>query len=109
MPADHASASGRESPPRLPRLRRRGRTVIYLSVLFPGGRCAKFLAIRRISFPGPVVCLFALGCLLLLPRLLAQPCSIDLSFDPGLNPGADIYALAMQTNGQILIGGSFTS
>ena len=41
--------------------------------------------------------------------LFAQPCSLDSTFDAGLNPGAVIYIVTVQTNGQILIGGSFES
>lgn len=35
--------------------------------------------------------------------------SLDTSFDPGAGPGADILALALQPDGRIIIGGSFTS
>jgi uncharacterized delta-60 repeat protein len=35
--------------------------------------------------------------------------SLDLSFDPGTGANGDIYAVAVQTNGQVLIGGSFTA
>src|SRR6478672_10793925 len=35
--------------------------------------------------------------------------SLDLSFHPAINSGADIYAVTLQTNGQILVGGSFTT
>lgn len=34
---------------------------------------------------------------------------LDLSFYPGTGPNATVYALALQTNGQVLIGGSFTN
>jgi uncharacterized delta-60 repeat protein len=48
--------------------------------------------------------------LLVLPaRLLAQAGSVDSSFNPALNSGAQVYAVTVQTNGQILIGGTFTS
>jgi len=39
----------------------------------------------------------------------SQPCSLDLSFNPTLNTGAVVYAVALQPNGQILIGGAFNS
>ena len=43
-------------------------------------------------------------------RSHAQPAgSLDLNFHPAINVGTDIYAVTLQTNGQILIGGSFTS
>jgi uncharacterized delta-60 repeat protein len=42
-------------------------------------------------------------------RSMGQPASLDSSFNPLLNPGAQVYAVAVQTNGQILIGGIFTS
>jgi uncharacterized delta-60 repeat protein len=42
-------------------------------------------------------------------RLLSQAGSLDASFHPALNAGADVYAVALQTNGQILIGGAFSS
>src|SRR5205085_6408202 len=41
--------------------------------------------------------------------LQSQPCSLDLSFDPGLNSSANVYVMALQTNGQILLGGAFNS
>lgn len=44
-----------------------------------------------------------------LQRSYSRPCSLDLNFNPALNPGAAVYVVALQTNGQILIGGSFTS
>jgi len=78
-------------------------------VLFPAGRCAKFVVVTLFSLPPRVLCYLALTCVLLVPRVVAQPCSVDLNFNPSLNQGADIYAVAMQTNGQILIGGAFTS
>lgn len=34
---------------------------------------------------------------------------LDLSFDPGAGANGIVYALALQTNGQVLIGGAFTS
>ena len=39
--------------------------------------------------------------------LRSQPGSLDLSFNPNLNDGAAVYALALQPDGKILIGGSF--
>src|SRR5438874_7577431 len=47
--------------------------------------------------------------LALIGKLPAQPCSLDSSFNPALNPGAQVYVVTFQTNGQILIGGSFSS
>ena len=41
--------------------------------------------------------------------LLAQPGSIDASFTPQLNAGAQIYVVAIQPDGQILVGGQFDS
>src|SRR5207247_20580 len=40
---------------------------------------------------------------------IGQPASLDLSFNPALNAGAQVYAMAVQTNGQILVGGIFNS
>ena len=39
---------------------------------------------------------------------LNQDGSVDSSFDPVVGPNADIYSIAVQTNGQIVIGGAFT-
>jgi uncharacterized delta-60 repeat protein len=39
----------------------------------------------------------------------ALPGSLDASFVPALNSNAVVYAIALQTNGQIIIGGTFTS
>ena len=35
--------------------------------------------------------------------------SLDAGFDPGLGPNDSVYTVAVQTNGQILIGGAFTN
>jgi uncharacterized delta-60 repeat protein len=40
-------------------------------------------------------------------RVHAQPCSLDPDFNPALNFGSPVYAVALQPDGQILIGGSF--
>ena len=40
---------------------------------------------------------------------LAQPCSLDSSFNPDLDSSAAVYVITFQPNGQILIGGSFSS
>ena len=42
-------------------------------------------------------------------RSNAGPCTVDTGFNPPLNVGAQVYAVALQTNGQILIGGQFSS
>lgn len=34
--------------------------------------------------------------------------SLDLSFDPGLGADGDVYAVALQPDGKVLIGGAFT-
>src|SRR5262245_57970333 len=47
--------------------------------------------------------------LALASRSNSQPAALDTSFNPALNTGAQVYAIALQTNGQILIGGLFTS
>jgi len=39
----------------------------------------------------------------------AQPGTLETTFNSLLNVGAQVYAVALQTNGQIIIGGSFTS
>lgn len=33
---------------------------------------------------------------------------LDTSFDPGVGPNSAVYALAVQTNGQVVLGGAFT-
>ena len=43
------------------------------------------------------------------PQSNSQPAALDSSFAPALNAGAQVYALAVQTNGQILVGGIFNS
>ena len=35
--------------------------------------------------------------------------SVDMGFDPGMGANSDIYTIALQPDGKILIGGSFTS
>ena len=53
-----------------------------------------------------------LGCILASTLLLrAQPGSLDMTFNPGSGAGGSIpqiYCIAVQTNGQIIIGGYFT-
>jgi len=39
----------------------------------------------------------------------AQAGSLDSAFVPALEPGADVYALALQPDGKILVGGSFVA
>jgi len=41
----------------------------------------------------------------------AQSGALDLSFDPGsgIDPGDSVYSIAVHTNGQVLIAGSFTT
>ncbi|HEY2953204.1 MAG TPA: delta-60 repeat domain-containing protein, partial [Verrucomicrobiae bacterium] len=34
--------------------------------------------------------------------------SLDLSFDPGLGANGDVYAVALQPDGKVVIGGAFT-
>lgn len=44
--------------------------------------------------------------------LRAQPGSLDITFNPGSGAGGSIpriYCIALQTNGQIIIGGDFTT
>jgi len=43
------------------------------------------------------------------PRSNSQPAALDPGFNPMLNSGAQVYAVAVQTNAQIIIGGLFTS
>src|SRR5437773_2263913 len=57
-----------------------------------------------------LVCGLALFSLLrFASQLSAQPCALDPTFNPPLNPGAQVYVVLLQTNGQILIAGSFAS
>ncbi len=51
-----------------------------------------------------------LGCLLASTfRARSQPLSLDTSFNPLMNTGAVVYVVAVQPNGKILIGGTFSS
>lgn len=47
--------------------------------------------------------------LTVVPESNCQPAALDAGFNPALNPGAQVYAVALQTNGQVLIGGLFTA
>jgi uncharacterized delta-60 repeat protein len=48
--------------------------------------------------------------LFLLPQYLcAQSGALDATFDPGIGVDLSVYSIAIQTNGQILIAGDFTS
>lgn len=42
-------------------------------------------------------------------RAFAQPCALDPAFNSSLTPETIVYAVATQTNGQVLIGGVFQS
>jgi uncharacterized delta-60 repeat protein len=60
--------------------------------------------------PGLFFARWTLALLLFLPLgLRSQPGSLDLSFAPVLSPGALVYAIHLQPDGKILIGGSFES
>lgn len=48
-----------------------------------------------------------LGVLLLPVPLFCQPGALDPAFAPQLSPGAVVYAVALQADGKILIGGDF--
>ncbi len=52
---------------------------------------------------------YSLSLLGLATRCLAQPCSLDPSFNPAFDSGSAVYGLALQTNGQIVVGGAFSS
>ena len=41
--------------------------------------------------------------------LHAQPGSLDMTFNPGTGANASVACMALETNGQIVIGGNFTS
>ena len=43
------------------------------------------------------------------PLLRAQPGSLDMTFNPGSGANGQVYCMAIQTNGQIVIGGFFTA
>jgi uncharacterized delta-60 repeat protein len=51
------------------------------------------------------------GCYFLASTLLSrgQPGSLDITFNPGSGVGAYLGCIALQTNGQILVGGSFNT
>ena len=40
---------------------------------------------------------------------LAQTGSLDATFNPGSGPNGTVTCMALETNGQIVIGGNFTS
>jgi uncharacterized delta-60 repeat protein len=63
--------------------------------------CRRGLA-PRFRFALPLVAVLALS---QMPRTLAQP--LDASFTPAAN--ADVFALAAQPDGKILVGGNFTA
>ena len=47
--------------------------------------------------------------LALAPSALAAPGELDLSFDPGTGPNGNVRAIAVQSDGKILIRGDFTT
>src|SRR5207237_255102 len=64
---------------------------------------------HKLRFHALVACLLPLGLALLAFTAQAAPGDVDLSFDPGGGPNADIYCVATQPDGKALIGGAFTS
>ena len=77
-----------------------------LSLKYPTEVCR----ICRLSgLCGRTVCLVFLLCLLQAQSCFSQAGSIDPAFIPALEPGADVYAVAIQPDGKILVGGSFVA
>src|SRR5437867_1410324 len=50
-----------------------------------------------------------LGLALLTTRSLAAPGDVDLSFDPGSGPDGIVYAIGVQPDGKVIIGGGFAT
>src|SRR6266545_7163259 len=62
-----------------------------------------------LGLPGRIAIWFSIALLPVCPtRIWAQAGSLDLSFDVPLNYLARVSAIAAQTNGRVLIGGSFS-
>jgi len=61
---------------------------------------------KALLFSGAAICAFLLP---LVPTANAQPGSLDITFNPGSGPNSPINCMALETNGQIVIGGYFTS
>lgn len=61
---------------------------------------------KALLFSSAAICAFFS---LLVSPAHAQPGSLDATFNPGSGPNATVYCMALETNGQILIGGNFTT
>lgn len=77
--------------------------VFPLRVRTPASRCRRASLLHLLS---PLLAFFAS-----VPTFpaWAQPGDLDTTFDPGTGVDSLVYSIAVQTNGQILIGGDFTS
>ena len=53
--------------------------------------------------------LFTFSAFLLPVQLHAQSGALDNTFNPGTGVNSSVYSIVLQTNGQILIAGDFTS
>src|SRR5258708_7116446 len=53
--------------------------------------------------------LFTFSAFVLPAQLHAQPGSVDPSFDPGTGVDQSVFAIAIQSDGRIVIGGDFTT
>jgi uncharacterized delta-60 repeat protein len=60
---------------------------------------------KALLFSGAAICAFFLP---LVPTAHAQPGSLDITFNPG-SGAEDVLCMALETNGQIVIGGGFRS
>lgn len=52
---------------------------------------------------------FFIAVVILITSAIAQPGSIDLTFNPGTGANSSVYASAVQSDGKVIIGGQFTS
>lgn len=52
---------------------------------------------------------FYIAVVILITSAIAQPGSIDLTFNPGTGANSSVYASAVQSDGKVIIGGQFTS
>jgi len=66
---------------------------------------------RAVGQRSPLALRALLLCLLLVTggTLAAQDGSIDTSFDPGSNINGEVWSIALQPDGKVLIGGAFTA
>src|SRR2546428_11353475 len=71
-------------------------------------RCAPYISAKN-SRAWACICVWSLCSFLAFPALSAQPGSLDSNFDPAAGVDQSVFAIAVQSDGRIIIGGDFNT